>query len=140
MPETSAPARSRASSLNNDWQDSNMTNDAPDSLDRATIRDEQLTRRALASAALGAGIIAGISASAAQAAPAAPNGAPVVEVCVPAGVLSSEQKGDMIRRITEVVLTTLNLPPDPQRHLFVAMLETADGGFGVDGKVFTPRK
>jgi phenylpyruvate tautomerase PptA (4-oxalocrotonate tautomerase family) len=82
--------------------------------------------------------MAGISASAAQAAPAAAYGAPVVEVSVPAGVLSSEQKGDMIRRITDVVLTTLNLPPDPQRHMFVEVFETSDSGFGVDGKVFTP--
>jgi phenylpyruvate tautomerase PptA (4-oxalocrotonate tautomerase family) len=116
-----------------------MTNDARDTLDPAPL-DQRLTRRALAGAALGAGIMAGISASAAQAAPAAAYGAPVVEVSVPAVVLSSEQKADMIRRITDVVLTTLNLPPDPQRHIFVEMFETADGGFGVDGKVFTPRK
>jgi phenylpyruvate tautomerase PptA (4-oxalocrotonate tautomerase family) len=105
-----------------------------------TPRGDQLTRRALAGAALGAGIVAGISASAAQAAPTAAFGAPVVEVCVPAGILSPEQKADMIRRITEVVLTTLNLPPDPQRHMFVTMLETADSGFGVDGKVFAPAR
>jgi phenylpyruvate tautomerase PptA (4-oxalocrotonate tautomerase family) len=117
-----------------------MTNDAHDKLDTATTRDEQLTRRALAGAALGAGIMAGFSASAAQAAPAFPYGAPVVEVCVPPALLSSEQKSEMIRRITEVVLTTLNLPPDPQRHMFVTMLETAEGGFGVDGKVFTPAR
>jgi|SRR5581483_2813032 len=116
-----------------------MTNDARNTLNAAS-RDEQLTRRALAGAVLGAGIVAGMPASAAQAAPSAAYGAPVVEVCVPAGVLSAEQKGEMIRRITEVVLTALNLPPDPQRRMFVAMLETADGGFGVDGKVFTPAR
>jgi phenylpyruvate tautomerase PptA (4-oxalocrotonate tautomerase family) len=116
-----------------------MTNDARDTLNPASL-DQRLTRRALAGAALGAGITAGIPASAAQAASAAAYGAPVVEVSVPAGVLSSEQKADMIRRITDVVLTTLNLPPDPQRHMFVEMFETADGGFGVDGKVFAPRK
>jgi phenylpyruvate tautomerase PptA (4-oxalocrotonate tautomerase family) len=113
-----------------------MTNDAGDTLNPVP-RDEQLTRRALAGAALGAGLIAGISASAAQSAPAA-YGAPIVEVCVPANLLSPEQKADMIKRITELLLTALNLPPDPQRHMFVALSETADSGFGVDGKVFTP--
>jgi phenylpyruvate tautomerase PptA (4-oxalocrotonate tautomerase family) len=117
-----------------------MTNDAHDPLDTTNLCNEQLTRRALAGAALGAGIMAGFSASAAQAAPSFPYGAPVVEVCVPAAVLSSEQKSDMIRRITEVVLTALNLPPDPQRHMFVALQETADSGFGVDGKVFAPAR
>jgi phenylpyruvate tautomerase PptA (4-oxalocrotonate tautomerase family) len=105
-----------------------------------TPHGDQLTRRALAGAALGAGIVAGISAGVAQAAPAAAYGAPVVEVSVPAGVLSSEQKGDMIRRITDVVLTTLNVPPDPQRHMFVEVFETAESGFGVDGKVFAPTR
>jgi phenylpyruvate tautomerase PptA (4-oxalocrotonate tautomerase family) len=103
-------------------------------------RGDQLTRRALAATALGAGLVAGMSASDAQAAPGTAYGAPVVEVCVPAGLLSSEQKADMIRRITDVVLTTLKLPPDPQRRMFVALQETADSGFGVDGKVFTPHK
>lgn len=46
----------------------------------------------------------------------------------------------MIGRITNVVFGALNLPPDPQRRLFVEVFETAESGFGVNGTVFTPRR
>jgi phenylpyruvate tautomerase PptA (4-oxalocrotonate tautomerase family) len=115
-----------------------MTNDAL--MVSTTMREGELTRRALAGAALGAGIAAGLSPSAAQTAPAATWGAPIVEVIVPSGILSSEQKTDMIGRITDIVLGALNLPPDPLRRLFVELFETAESGFGVNGKVFTPRR
>ena len=32
----------------------------------------------------------------------------------------------------------MKLPPDPARRLFVAIMETAEGGFGVIGQVFVP--
>jgi len=38
------------------------------------------------------------------------------------------------------VLDALNLPPDPLRRLFVEVFETAESGFGVNGKVFVPSR
>jgi phenylpyruvate tautomerase PptA (4-oxalocrotonate tautomerase family) len=114
------------------------TDQARDPSAEMTLRDRNLTRRTLATAALGAGLAAGMSASAAQTIAPSSYGAPIVEVFVPGGILSSEQKGAMIKRITDVVLAALNLPPDPLRRLFVEVFETAEGGFGVNGKVFAP--
>ncbi len=104
------------------------------------MREGNLTRRALATAALGAGMAAGISTTSAQTAPAQTYGAPIVELFVPAGTLSAEQKGELIRRITDVVLAAVKLPPDPPRWLFMTVIETAESGFGVNGKVFTPKR
>ena len=67
-------------------------------------------------------------------------GAPLVEVFVPAGVLTLDQRSAMIKGITDVVLGAIKLPPDPPRRLFVEIIETADGGFGVNGQVFVPPK
>ena len=66
-------------------------------------------------------------------------GAPFVELTVPAGALSAEQKAAMIRGVTDVIVGALRLPPDPSRRLFVEVLETAADGFGVNGNVFVPR-
>src|SRR6266851_9344518 len=99
-----------------------------------------LNRRAvLMTAAVAAGAAAGVSAVVADAAPAASFGAPLVELHVPAGVLTLEQKAAMIKAITDVVLTATKQPPDPARKSFVQIFETADGGFGVNGQVFVPR-
>jgi 4-oxalocrotonate tautomerase len=67
-------------------------------------------------------------------------GAPLVELYVPAGVLTLEQRSAMIKGITDVVLGAINLPPDPARRFFVEIIETAQGGFGVNGQVFAPPK
>jgi phenylpyruvate tautomerase PptA (4-oxalocrotonate tautomerase family) len=66
-------------------------------------------------------------------------GAPLVEVVVPAGALTAGQKAAMIEGITDVLNTALKQPPDPSRRMFVEILETAEGGFGVNGRVFVPR-
>jgi phenylpyruvate tautomerase PptA (4-oxalocrotonate tautomerase family) len=66
-------------------------------------------------------------------------GAPVVELHVPGGVLTLEQRSAMIKGITDVVLGALMQPPDPAKRLFVAIYETAEGGFGINGKVLVPR-
>ena len=63
-------------------------------------------------------------------------GAPVVELTVPAGALTSEQKAAMIKGITTVLDGALNQTPDPSRRMFVEIIETAEGGFGVNGQVF----
>jgi hypothetical protein len=46
----------------------------------------------------------------------------------------------MIKGITDVVLQATKQPPDPAKRLFVQIFETAEGGFGVNGQVFVPRK
>lgn len=65
-------------------------------------------------------------------------GAPLVELHVPPGVLTLEQKAAMIKGVTDVVLKATKLA-DPARKSFVQIFETADGGFGVNGQVFVPR-
>jgi phenylpyruvate tautomerase PptA (4-oxalocrotonate tautomerase family) len=65
-------------------------------------------------------------------------GAPVVELYVPAGALTLEQRRAMIKGITDVVLGAIKMPP--QARAFVEIIETAEGGFGVNGQVFVPRK
>ena len=95
-----------------------------------------MTAAAVAGAA--AGVSASVSASVADTVSAASFGAPLVELHVPAGVLSPEQKTAMIKDMTEVVLTAMKLPADPAKKLFVQIFETADCGFGVNGQVFVP--
>ena len=96
-------------------------------------------RTVLITAAVAAGAAAGVSTALAETAPAATFGAPLVELQVPAGVLTLEQKAAMIKGITDVVINATKLPPDPARISFVQILETADGDFGVNGQVFVPR-
>ena len=99
-----------------------------------------LHRRAvLMAAAAAATAAAGVSAAAADTAAAASFGAPVVELHVPPGVLTLEQKAEMIKGMTDVVMNAIKLPPDPHRFAFVQILETAEGGFGVNGQPFVPR-
>jgi phenylpyruvate tautomerase PptA (4-oxalocrotonate tautomerase family) len=98
-----------------------------------------LNRRAvLMTAAVAASSAAGVSTALADAAPAANFGAPLVELHLPANVLTLEQKAAMIKDVTDVVLTATKQPPDPSRKSFVQIFETADGGFGVNGQVFAP--
>jgi 4-oxalocrotonate tautomerase len=99
-----------------------------------------LNRRAvLMTAAVAAGAMASGSAVLADTAPEAGFGAPLVEFQVPAGVLSLEQKAAIIKGMTEVVANAIKLPADAARKSFVQIFETAAGGFGVGGSVFTPR-
>jgi len=89
-------------------------------------------------AAVAASAVAGVSPVLADTGSIANFGAPLVEVYVPVGVLTLEQKAAMIRGVTDVVLKATKLS-DPARKSFVQILETADGGFGVNGQVFVPR-
>jgi 4-oxalocrotonate tautomerase len=99
-----------------------------------------LNRRAvIMAAAVAATGAAGGSAAQADNAAAASFGAPLVELYVPAGVLTLEQKAAMIKGMTDVVFNAMKLPSDPARKSFVQILETAEGGFGVNGQVFVPR-
>ncbi len=92
----------------------------------------------IASAAAAVIAVAGTSIAVAQ---TPPNyGAPVVEIYVPSGVLTLEQKAAMLKGVTDVLVRVLKITPDPTRRLFATIVETAEGGFGVDGKVFAPRR
>ena len=101
-----------------------------------------MDRRAVlmsAAAAAAASAAAGMSPALADNAPSAGFGAPLVELQVPAGVLTLEQKAAMIKGITDVVLKATQTPADPARKSFVQIFETAEGGFGVNGQAFVPR-
>jgi len=99
-----------------------------------------LNRRAvLMTAAIAATAVAGISPATAETLPAATFGAPLVELQVPAGVLTLEQKAAMIKGISDVVFNATKLTPGPTQVSFVQIFETAPGGFGVNGQVFVPR-
>jgi len=97
----------------------------------------ELSRRDLlrmTAAAAGAALAPGR----AQAAPAASFGMPLVELYVPAGVLTLEQKSAVMKGFTEVVSRALKTPPDASRRMFTTIIEPAEGGFGVNGRVFVP--
>jgi hypothetical protein len=98
-----------------------------------------LSRRSVLMTAT-AGALAGVPDVLADTAPAESFGAPLVELHVPAGALTLEQRSAMIKGITDVVLGATKQPSDPAKRLFVQILETAEGGFGVNGQVFVPRK
>jgi phenylpyruvate tautomerase PptA (4-oxalocrotonate tautomerase family) len=98
-----------------------------------------LSRRdVLAAAAVGAAVVTSPS-IAAEAAPVSSFGAPMVELHIPAGILTVEQRGAMIKGITEVVVEALGQPLDPAKRLFVEIFETAEGGYGINGQAFLPR-
>jgi phenylpyruvate tautomerase PptA (4-oxalocrotonate tautomerase family) len=109
-------------------------------VDMLSQRDAGLNRRAvLMTAAVVAGAAAGVSQTLADSVSAANFGAPLVELQVPAGALTLEQKAAMIKGITDVVLKATKLPSDSPGKSFVQILETTEGGFGVNGQVFVPR-
>jgi len=65
-------------------------------------------------------------------------GMPLVELYVPARVLTLEQKSAVVKGFTEVISKALKVPPDTNRRMFMTIIETAEGGFGVNGQVFVP--
>ena len=58
---------------------------------------------------------------------------PFAQVYAPAGVLSLEQKRDMIKGITEVMVKVERLPPSALPYVTVLITEVPDGGWGVAG-------
>ena len=96
-------------------------------------------RNVLMTATVAASTLAGAPSVLADSAPTGTFGAPLVEVYVPVGVLTLEQKGAMIKGITDVVLSAAKQAPDPAKRLFVQIFETTEDGWGVNGKVFVPR-
>jgi phenylpyruvate tautomerase PptA (4-oxalocrotonate tautomerase family) len=105
----------------------------------STAGPRPLSRRAvLVTGTVAAGTLAAGPPAAAEADTSA-FGAPLVELTVPSGALTLEQKAAMIEGITDVLNTALKQPPDPSRRLFVEIMETGAGGFGVNRRVFVPR-
>ena len=99
-----------------------------------------LSRRTmLRTATVAAGALAGLSTALADTIPATGFGAPLIELHVPAGALTLEQKAAMIKGITEVVISAIKLPADQAQKLWVQVFETAESGWGVGGRVFVPR-
>src|ERR1700730_15221784 len=73
-----------------------------------------LNRRAVRmTAAVAASTAAGVSTALAETAPAANFGAPLVELHFPANLLTLEQKGAMIKGITDIGFSETQRPPDP---------------------------
>ena len=105
----------------------------PDSTDGLSRRNLLMT------ATVAASTLAGAPSVLADTVPPGTFGAPLVEVYVPAGVLTLEQKSTMIKGITDVVLNATKQAPDPAKRLFVQIFETTEGGWGVNGQVFVPR-
>lgn len=97
-------------------------------------------RDVLMTATAAAGMLAAAPDARADTGPTGNFGAPVVELCVPAGALTPEQRSAMIKGLTDVVLKVMQRQPDPANRLYVTIIETADGGFGVNGQVFVPPK
>src|SRR5215467_8392243 len=79
--------------------------------------DAMSRRSLLQGASVGAGVLAGVPAAFAETAPLTGFGAPLVEIQVPAGALTVEQKGAMIRGVTDVLLHVANLPPNQATRL-----------------------
>jgi phenylpyruvate tautomerase PptA (4-oxalocrotonate tautomerase family) len=104
---------------------------------RAVLKTATAGAVAGVSAVLAGSIVAGASPD--EPSTVARFGAPVVELHVPAGVLTLEQKADMINGITSVLIAAIKLPPDVNQQLWVQIFETAQGGWGLGGQVYVPR-
>lgn len=98
-----------------------------------------LSRRAMLTVATAAGAVMGLSGTEASAAPPGDFGAPLAELHFPAGTLTVEQKAAMIKGVTEVLMKATQLPTEQAAKLWVQVFETAEGGWGFGGQVFTPR-
>jgi phenylpyruvate tautomerase PptA (4-oxalocrotonate tautomerase family) len=106
--------------------------------------DERLSRRNLLSAGLA--VAAASASSLAAASPAAAEtesaigfGAPLAEISVPAGLLTTEQKSAMMKGVTDVLVTSMGIPAPQHAALWVLIMETAPNGWGIAGQPFVPR-
>lgn len=61
---------------------------------------------------------------------------PLVQVSVPAGTLSLEQKQQLIKKITDVVVEVEGIPA-VRPSVWVQVSEVPDGGWGMGGKQWT---
>jgi 4-oxalocrotonate tautomerase family enzyme len=58
---------------------------------------------------------------------------PFAQVYAPQGVLTLEQRREMVKGITEVMVRVEKLPPSALPYVTVLISEVADGGWGVAG-------
>ena len=114
-------------------KEANHTSELSKTADGSNRRDVLLT------AIVAAGALAGAPVARGDAAAMGAFGAPLVELNFPAGVLSPEQRRNMIKGVTDVLVGAIRLPPDQTKKLWVQIFETAEGGWGVGGQVFVPR-
>ena len=61
---------------------------------------------------------------------------PVVQISVPAGSLTDEQKQRMVAGVTDVVVDVEGLP-QVRAGTYVLINEVPDGGWGIGGKAWT---
>jgi 4-oxalocrotonate tautomerase len=61
---------------------------------------------------------------------------PLVQISVPEGALSKDQKQQLISRITDVVVDVEGIP-QLRQSVHVLVNEVADGGWGTGGKAWT---
>jgi 4-oxalocrotonate tautomerase len=61
---------------------------------------------------------------------------PLIQISVPAGSLTPEQKRDLVARITDVVVDVEGIPAI-RPAVLVHVNEVIDGGWGAGGKVAT---
>ena len=117
----------------------NDTRETNESTASSRSADGLSRRNVLVTATAAAGALAGVQSALAETVPADAYGAPIVEVYGSQAGLSPEQRSAMIRGITDVILSVTQQPPlgrDSKTRLFVEIIETAAGGFGVNGEVF----
>jgi 4-oxalocrotonate tautomerase len=58
---------------------------------------------------------------------------PFAQVFAPQGVLTLEQRREMVKGITDVMVRVEKLPPSALPYVTVLITEVADGGWGVAG-------
>jgi 4-oxalocrotonate tautomerase len=61
---------------------------------------------------------------------------PLIQISVPAGSLSQEQKREIVERITDVVVDVEGIPAVRQ-GTWVQINEVPDGGWGMAGQAWT---
>ena len=62
---------------------------------------------------------------------------PLVQISVPAGSLTAEQKAAMIAKVTDACVEAEGIPAVRQ-YTWVHILEVAEGGWGMAGRAPTP--
>jgi 4-oxalocrotonate tautomerase family enzyme len=62
---------------------------------------------------------------------------PVAKVYVPEGVLTADQRCDIIKGIHDVIVTVRKVPPDAPTYVLINEVSTGD--WGTTGRVYRPR-
>jgi len=61
---------------------------------------------------------------------------PLVQISVPEGALTLEQKRELVAKVTDVVVEVERLPA-VRPGVWVQITEVPDGGWGIGGKAYT---